>query len=385
MLSFVFYYLLKNPAAYKKAQEEVDKVIGPGSIQLEHLTKLPYITAILRETLRLQPTAPAIALHANKDVEVLGGGYTVFKDEPIVALLPQIHRDPAVYGEDANEWKPERMLDENFNKLPPNAWKPFGNGSRGCIGRPFAWQEALIVTAMLLQYFDLTLDNAQYDLQIKQTLTIKPKDFFMHAKLRHDLTATQLERSLSSSIPSTQPQEKGTGNADNSHPGEDHVGKPMTVLYGSNTGTCQAFAQRVASDAPAHGFTATVNTLDSAKGGLPTDQPVLIITASYEGQPCDNAAHFFNWLSALEGNESAKVSYAVFGAGHGDWKATFHKVPKAIDDILATRGGERICKMGGADAARGDMFSDFEGWEEGFWAMMSRKYGSEVRAGAAQR
>lgn len=56
MLSFVFYYLLKNPAAYKKAQDEVDNVVGSGSIQVEHLTKLPYITAVLRETLRLQPT-----------------------------------------------------------------------------------------------------------------------------------------------------------------------------------------------------------------------------------------------------------------------------------------------------------------------------------------
>ena len=110
MLSFVFYYLLKHPEAYKKAQEEVDRVIGRGSIQTEHLTKLPYITAVLRETLRLQPTAPAISLQPINDVETIGGQYTVHKGDPIIALLAKIHRDPAVYGHDANEWRPELSL-----------------------------------------------------------------------------------------------------------------------------------------------------------------------------------------------------------------------------------------------------------------------------------
>jgi cytochrome P450/NADPH-cytochrome P450 reductase len=44
-------------------------------------------------------------------------------------------------------FRPERMLDGKFEALPPNAWKPFGNGMRGCIGRPFAWQESLLVVA----------------------------------------------------------------------------------------------------------------------------------------------------------------------------------------------------------------------------------------------
>jgi cytochrome P450/NADPH-cytochrome P450 reductase len=48
LLSFVFYNLLKNPAAYRKAQEEVDEVIGTSTIKVEHLSKLPYITAVRR-------------------------------------------------------------------------------------------------------------------------------------------------------------------------------------------------------------------------------------------------------------------------------------------------------------------------------------------------
>jgi cytochrome P450/NADPH-cytochrome P450 reductase len=381
LLSFLFYYLLKNPAAYKKAQEEVDRVVGEESIKVEHLSKLPYINAVLRETLRLQPTAPAFSFQPHNQVETIGGEYTVFRGEPIVAILPSIHRDPAVYGQDANEFKPERMLDENFNKLPPNAWKPFGNGARGCIGRPFAWQEAQLVVAMLLQYFDFTLDDAKYDLQIKSTLTIKPNHLYMHAQLRHGRSPTQLEQLLSSNGTPVQSKsnkaEQPTRPEDGTAAG-DGKGRPLTILYGSNTGTCQAFAQGLAADASSHGFKVTkVDTLDSAKDGLPTDQPVAIITCSYEGEPADNAAHFFHWLKSLEG-ESTKVEYAVFGAGHSDWKNTFHKIPTAIDDMLLARGGERICERGSANAANGDMFSEFEKWEdEVFWPAMSKKYGGD--------
>lgn len=124
MLTFTFYHLLKNPEAYRKAQQEVDQVIGKDSVRLEHLNKLPYINAVLRESSRLHSTAPGFALTPNNlEGEILGSKYHVKHGEPVFALLPNIHRDPAVYGEDAEAFRPERMLDENFNKLPPNSWK----------------------------------------------------------------------------------------------------------------------------------------------------------------------------------------------------------------------------------------------------------------------
>lgn len=91
------------------------------------MSKLPYITACLRETLRLSPTAPAFSLQAKPDlpdpVEICNGQYVISKDAAIVAWLPNIHRDKKVYGEDADQFRPERMLEANFQKLPKNAWK----------------------------------------------------------------------------------------------------------------------------------------------------------------------------------------------------------------------------------------------------------------------
>lgn len=319
MLSFLFYFLLKNPHAYKKAQEEVDTVIGRRKITVEDLSKLPYINACLRESLRLRPTAAAITVepHPTKNHEdpvTLGKGkYALEKGERVVILLAKLHRDPEVYGPDADEFKPERMLDENFEKLPKHAWKPFGNGMRACIGRPFAWQEALLVVAILLQNFNFQLDDPSYTLRINETLTVKPKDFQMRATLREGLKATTLETILNGGEAPKEAARDQKKNASAVKPGS---GKPLHIFFGSNTGTCEALARRLADDAGAYGYAAEVDSLDSAMQNIPKSGPVVFITSSYEGQPPDNAAHFFEWLSGLKGKELEGVNYAVFGCGH---------------------------------------------------------------------
>ncbi|KAK1580158.1 cytochrome P450 [Colletotrichum navitas] len=383
LLSFVFYQLLQNPAAYRKAQQEVDEVIGQGPITIHHLSKLPYLNAILRETLRLSSTVPAFGIEA-KEETLIAGKYRVKKGEPLVAVLGKAHVDPVVYGDDAKEFKPERMLDENFERIQkefPNSWKPFGNGLRGCIGRPFAWQEALLAVAMLLQNFNFTMNDPNYQLEISETLTIKPKGFYMRAALRHGMSPTELEQRLmgkgsnKTTLP-FRPSAQTNGHPTNGSKETDVGGIPISIYYGSNSGTCEALAQRLATDATARGFNATtVEPLDTARENLPKNQPTVIITASYEGHPPDNAAHFVAWLESLKAQELSNVPYAVFGCGHQDWVQTFHRVPKLVDTIMEERGANRVAPMGLTNAADRDMFSDFEAWEDKFlWPALTEKY-----------
>jgi cytochrome P450/NADPH-cytochrome P450 reductase len=266
------------------------------------------------------------------------------------------------------------MLDEKFNKLPKAAWKPFGNGMRACIGRPFAWQEALLVTAMLLQNFNFQLDDPNYELHIKQSLTIKPKDFYMRATLRDGVDPAHLDKS--------QPKSRTSGKADKKvavkkTDGEtDKPKKPMSVFFGSNTGTCESLAQKLATNAAAHGFDAVVAPLDSATQRLPKGHPSVIITASYEGLPPDNAAHFTEWLKSLSKDEAKECSFAVFGCGHKDWAATYQRVPVLIDELLAARGGTKLTERGSADASQGDMFNEFDSWEDdNLWPSITSLFG----------
>ncbi|RGP76777.1 bifunctional p-450:nadph-p450 reductase [Fusarium longipes] len=375
-LSFAMYHLLKNPDAYNKLQKEIDEVIGRNPVTVEHLTKLPYLSAVLRETLRISSPINAFGLEAIEDT-FLGGKYHIKKGEIVLSLLSRGHVDPVVYGPDADKFIPERMLDDEFarlNKEFPNCWKPFGNGKRACIGRPFAWQEMLLAMALLFQNFNFTQTDPNYELQIKQNLTIKPDNFFFNSTLRHGMTPTELEGQLAgkgaaSSIASHTKNPASTGVKTSN-------GKPMAIYYGSNSGTCEALANRLASDATSHGFSASiVGPLDQAKQNLPEDRPVVIVTASYEGQPPSNAAHFIKWMEDLTGNEMEKVSYAVFGCGHHDWVDTFLRIPKLVDSTLEKRGGTRLVPMGSADAATSDMFSDFEAWEDTvLWPGLKEKY-----------
>jgi cytochrome P450/NADPH-cytochrome P450 reductase len=166
------------------------------------------------------------------------------------------------------------------------------------------------------------------------TFTIKPKGFYMRAHLRNHMSPTTLERALASTSISEHAGEK---KAQGTKKKVAAQGKPMAVYYGSNTGTCEALANRLASDAPNHGFSAIVDTLDAVKGNLPKDRPIAIITASYEGQPTDNAAFFVEWLNNLTGSELTDLQYSVFGCGHRDWASTFHIVPIGKKEYVPVR------------------------------------------------
>lgn len=198
----------------------------------------------------------------------------------------------------------------------------------------------------------------------------------MKATLRDGVDPTQLSASISGSAGA--PAETGAGNRERKPKVAPVDGKlkPMHVFYGSNTGTCEAFARRLADDATGYGYAAEVGSLDSTMQNLPKDGPVVFISASYEGKAPDNAAHFYEWISELQGNELEGVDYATFGCGHHDWSATFYRVPKAIDELAKKNGANRLCDIGLADAANSDMFTDFDGWgETSFWPAVMAKYG----------
>lgn len=228
--------------------------------------------------------------------------------------------------------------------------------------------------AVLMQNFNFVMANPGYDIRIKQTLTIKPKDFFIRATLRHDLTATKLGKMLNTDAEPRGAEDDHEDTRIRKGPLPD--GKPMHVYYGSNTGTCEALSQRLASDAVRYGYAVTVQELDTAVQNIPTNEPIVIVTASYEGKPPDNAAHFHEWISGLN-KVLDGVSFGIFGCGHRDWQATFQKIPIEIDQLLEEHGGTRICRRGFADAATSDIFSDFDNWtESSLWPSIAEAFGS---------
>lgn len=385
MLSFVMYYMLKYPEVYGKAREEADRVIAEagGNMTKINASNLKYIDAVCKEALRLQPTAPAWAVTPNsKDGEVLPGGYHIPYGMSVVMLLPALHRDPKAWGPDADEFRPERFLEGT--SFLPDSWKPFGNGQRGCIGRGFAMQEAVLALAMIVNRFDIEMADKNYDLTVRQTLTIKPDNFQIIVHPRRSKHQSLLEELCLGGT--TAPVENGVGNghAGTNGAANGEAGTKLYAYYGSNSGSCEGLAREIESEGAARGFSVVVDELDGAAGGgmLPTDAPVIICTASYEGKPTDNARMFVDAIGRLPENALEGVKYIVLGAGHHDWEATFHKIPKYIDEQLEKLGAERVAPLMLADAG-GDIVGDFDHMKSSLWKELSPRAGGEQSSAEA--
>lgn len=358
--------LLKHPEAYRKAQQEVDSIVGNQSVTLKHIRELKYVYAVLQETLRLIPTAPIIAKIPHPDradeVCVLDGKYKIDQGTRVMCVLSLCMQDPKIFGEDAREFKPERMLESNpdYSRIEPY-WRPFSEGSRGCIGRPFALQEAMLALTLILQNFDLRLANPMYQMRIKQSVTVKPTNLYVKASLRHGMTAHELEQTLHHGD-APAPKSKQASKKQAGQP-IDGTGAPLMITFGSNTGTCLTLAQRLASEASSsYGFTPEVLDMDAAVGRLSTEHPTIIVTPSYEGEPPDNALQFVQHLETVKDHSLQGVKFAVFGCGHRDWQATHHRIPKLVDRLMREQGAESIAEMGLSDVSQGNPIADFESW-----------------------
>ncbi|MEZ5729401.1 MAG: cytochrome P450 [Burkholderiaceae bacterium] len=382
LLTFTLYLLLRNPHILAKARARVDEVLGDETPSIEHMGQLRYLDQVLMESLRVWPTAPAFALQAKQDT-LLAGQWPIRRDDIVFVLTPMLHRDPHVWEGDVEAFEPDRFERATAARRAPDAWKPFGNGQRACIGRPFAMQEAKLVLAMILQRFDLVDHDPAYPLRVAETLTLKPEGFQIRVKrrdgnafARQALAPASTARRMSSAPAMPSPAMAST--APSSVSPAPGTGTPLVVLFGSNTGSSEAFAQRIANDAPANGFLPRIAPLDDYAAGLPSDGPVVIVTASYEGRPPDNARQFVSMVEEADKGRLADVRYTVFGCGNRQWARTWQAVPKRIDAALEAAGAARLYARGETDAG-GDFFGGFDAWYAGLWPVLAAAYGHEAQ------
>src|SRR5476651_728291 len=263
LLSCTLYALLKHPEVLKKAYGAGHRVRGPDTDAkptYQQVTQLTYITQILKEALRLWPPAPAYGIAPLQD-ETIGGKYKLKKNTFITILVMALHRDPSVWGPNPDAFDPENFSREAEAARPVNAWKPFGNGQRACIGRGFAMHEAALAIGMILQRFKL-IDNHRYQMVLKETLTIKPDGFKIKVRARadRDRGAYAGRATTTAAASATAAPRARTRPAHNT---------PLLVLYGSNLGTAEELATRVADLAEVNGFATKLAPLDDYVGKLP--------------------------------------------------------------------------------------------------------------------
>ncbi|KAL2813013.1 cytochrome P450 [Aspergillus granulosus] len=166
LLQRAIYELSRTPRALACLRGELDRVLGPNAdpgatadaiISSEaKLSQLVYLSAVIKETLRLHPPAGTSRLVApGTDFKLQTSQGPLCVDGVILYLNHfSIQRDPAVYGDSAEAWIPERWLQCEGEGFPASAWRPFERGPRSCIGQELAMLEARLVLAMAVRRYD---------------------------------------------------------------------------------------------------------------------------------------------------------------------------------------------------------------------------------------
>ncbi|THU89093.1 cytochrome P450 [Dendrothele bispora CBS 962.96] len=151
-MAWFIFSMIQFPQVQVRAHEELDRVVGrsrlPSFADIRHL---PYIQALVKEVLRWRPAVPTGVPHVPIQDDYYEG-YLIRKGTICIPCLWSINRDPEVYGSDADEFHPERHLDDNGHLKDERneGHVTFGFGQRICVGRHFAYNGLFIQIAMIL-------------------------------------------------------------------------------------------------------------------------------------------------------------------------------------------------------------------------------------------
>ncbi|KAF3012434.1 hypothetical protein E8E14_011475 [Neopestalotiopsis sp. 37M] len=168
LISWALYELSRTPRAMQAARAELDSLLGtdnsPATIRtklverLDLAQQMPYISAVIKETLRLHPpggTARLIPAGSGFFVRLPSGEQRCLDGLLVYNCQSVIHRDPRAFGDTADDFVPERWLADK-EPIPAAAWRPYERGPRNCIGMELANIEARIIIALVVRRYDFT-------------------------------------------------------------------------------------------------------------------------------------------------------------------------------------------------------------------------------------
>ena len=179
VVSVTLFYLFKHPEVFAKVKEEVDKeFVDPSNIEIDSLNKMNYLTATLKETMRLGgPIGNLFCRVVVKDDEICG---VKVKKGTRVNFCHDVLCKSDKYFSNPEKFAPERWLNDSEYrkdniKNEPFAFLPFSGGPKVCIGQNLAMIEAKIIVSLFIQTFDFRFPE-DYKLIRKQTSSYVARD-----------------------------------------------------------------------------------------------------------------------------------------------------------------------------------------------------------------
>ena len=169
-LAWVFLRVLERPDVVAAIRDEVARVTGGAPVAADHLGRLEYVDAVIRESLRLCTVIPFVTRLTKRPFTADGRDYP-----PGIHLCPCIHLvhlDPELYPE-PKRFRPERFLERKFGA---HEWLPFGGSDRLCTGMAFALMQMKVVLATVVASVDLARPDGAATRRVRRGVLIAPSD-----------------------------------------------------------------------------------------------------------------------------------------------------------------------------------------------------------------
>lgn len=172
----IVYHLCTHPEKMKKLQEELDRELKDSEdVPLySDVESLPYLQAVITESLRYHSTS-ALGLPR---ILPTGGATLAGKFFPggTIVSVPAytIHRDKSIYGQDADEYNPDRWIKAENRSQMEKYFSPFSHGPRACVGRNVALQELSLLISAIFKRYDIVLENPDKPLETIEGFLRKP-------------------------------------------------------------------------------------------------------------------------------------------------------------------------------------------------------------------
>ncbi len=167
-LAWAFHRLLGRPDVLGKLRAELRAVAGDGPLEPEHVGRLEYLDAVVKETARLSPVIPQVSRRLQAPTRI--GGCDLPAGAVASPCIYLTHRRPDLWPSPAL-FDPERFVGARPN---PYAFFPFGGGVRRCIGAAFATYEMKIVLAEVLSRVELRAAPGYTVRTVRRTVTLAP-------------------------------------------------------------------------------------------------------------------------------------------------------------------------------------------------------------------
>lgn len=164
------------PEVQQKIFEEQQRIFTSTDEEVteSHVNQMTYLETVIKEGLRFWPSVPITMRSVSKDLQI--GDFLVPQGTTVFIPIMHIHRNKKDFGEDADEFRPDRFAPENLHKINLEAFMPFSRIPRNCIGHRYAMIMIKLMLSYIFRRYKVTTSMKLEDMKFEFIISCNSAD-----------------------------------------------------------------------------------------------------------------------------------------------------------------------------------------------------------------